>query len=134
MLFRSHPVADGLRAEAGPTIVVVVDGPTALVSRFVAGEPDQQNDVPARAETIIRAIVELGGTYPDVVQFLQQASSHHALKSRLVFDAIAEEDGGMSVHEEASTRSRDIPTASPDEDAPAGDDAAAAATSTDVSS
>ncbi|MFM8703442.1 MAG: flagellar basal body P-ring protein FlgI, partial [Planctomycetia bacterium] len=73
-----HPVGDGLRAEAGPTIVVVVDGPTALVGRFVAGDPDQQSDVPARVETIVRAIVEQGGTYPDVVQFLQQASSHHA--------------------------------------------------------
>jgi hypothetical protein len=56
------------------------------------------------------------------------------LQSRLVFDAIAEEDGRMSVHEEASALSRDIPTASPDEDAPAGDDAADAATSTDESS
>jgi hypothetical protein len=123
-----HPVADGLRAEAGPTIVVVVDGPTALVSRFVAGEPDQQSDVPARVETIIRAIVEQGGTYPDVVQFLQQASSHHALKSRLVFDAVAEEDGRMTVHEEASLRNRDIPTAPPD------DESADAAESTDESS
>ncbi|MFM9194848.1 MAG: HEAT repeat domain-containing protein [Planctomycetia bacterium] len=123
-----HPVGDGLRAEAGPTIVVVVDGPTALVSRFVAGEPDQQSDVPARVETIVRAIVEQGGTYPDVVQFLQQASSHHALKSRLVFDAIAEEDGRMTVHEEASIRTRDISTASPD------DEAADAVPSTDESS
>lgn len=121
-----HPVGDGLRAEAGPTIVVVVDGPTALVSRFVAGDPDQQADVPARAEAIIRAIVDLGGTYPDVVQFLQQASSHHALTSRLVFDAVAEDDASLSIHEEASARSRDIPSTSADEDAPAGDGAAAA--------
>jgi flagellar basal body P-ring protein FlgI len=126
-----HPVGDGLRAEAGPTIVVVVDGPTASVSRFVAGDPDQQTDVPARVETIIRAIVELGGTYPDVVQFLQQASSHHALESRLVFDAVAEDDGRMSIHEEASARSRDIPPAPSDEDTPAGDGAADAAPTTD---
>ena len=129
-----HPISDGLRAEAGPTIVVVVDGPTTLVSRFIAGEPDQQNDVPARVETIVRAIVEMGGTYPDVVQFLQQASSHHALKSRLVFDAIAAEEGRMSIHEEASARNRDIPSASSDEDAPAGDGAADAAPPTDESS
>ena len=128
-----HPVADGLRAEAGSSIIVVVDGPTAIVSRFVAGDPDQQTDVPARAETIIRAIVELGGTYPDVVQFLQQSTSHHALKSRLVFDAVAEEDASLSVHEEASARTRDIPPAS-DEDAPAGDGAADAASFTDESS
>ena len=129
-----HPVGAGLRAEAGPSIVVVVDGPTALVSRFVAGDPDQQSDVPARVETIIRAIVELGGTYPDVVQFLQQASSHHALESRLVFDAIADEEGRMSIHEESSAKSRDIPTTSSDEDPPAGDGAAAAVPPTDESS
>ena len=129
-----HPVGDGLRAEAGSKIVVVVDGPTALVSRFVAGEPDQQADVPARVEAIVRAIVEQGGTYPDVVQFLQQASSHHAIKSRLVFDAVAEEDSGITIHEEISSRNRDIPQTSPDEDAPVGDGAAAAAPAPDVSS
>ncbi|MCX7431578.1 MAG: hypothetical protein NTY17_11355 [Planctomycetia bacterium] len=129
-----HPVGDGLRAEAGPTIVVVVDGPTAIISRFVAGDPDQQSEVPARVDTIIRAIAELGGTYPDIVQFLQQGSSHHAITSRLVFDALAEEDVSMSVHEEASARIRDIPSASTDEDAPAGDGAADAAPPTDESS
>jgi len=126
-----HPVADGLRAEAGPSIVVVVDGPTALVSRFVAGEPDQQADVPARVETILRAIDELGGTYPDMVQFLQQASSHQALKSRLVFDAIADGGGSMSIHEEASARGRDIPPASSDETPPAGADGGDAGSSSD---
>jgi len=113
---------------------VVIDGPTAIISRFVAGDPDQQTDVPARLDTIIRAIAEQGGTYPDIVQFLQQASSHHAINSRLVFDAVAEEDGTMSVHEEASARIRDIPTALTDEDAPAGDGAADAASPTDESS
>jgi len=113
-----HPVADGLRAEAGSSIVVVVEGTTAIVSRFSAGDPDQQVETPARVESIIRSIVDLGGTYPDVVQFLQQASSHRALASRLVFDAVAEEDFQMSVHEEASARLRDIPPASdPDESA-----------------
>lgn len=76
----------------------------------------------------------MGGTYPDMVQFLQQASSHHGLESRLVFDAVAEEDGGLSVHEEASARIRDLPTPTTDEDAPAGDGAADAATPTDASS
>jgi hypothetical protein len=90
------------------------------VSRFTAGEPDQQADVPARVETIVRAIVQLGGTYPDVVQFLQQASSHHALSSRLAFDAVAEVDPWFTVHEEAAARSREIPTAPAE-----GDEAAA---------
>ena len=94
----------------------------------------QQADVPARVEAIVRAIVEQGGTYPDVVQFLQQASSHHALSSRLVFDAVAEEDPGASIHEEVSARSREIPFIPPSEDAPGGDGAADTARTPDGSS
>jgi UTP:GlnB (protein PII) uridylyltransferase len=98
-------------------------------------EPDVKESYGGLSEaTIIRAIADMGGSYPDIVQFLQQASSHHAIKSRLVFDAVAEEDGSMSVHEEASARIRDIPPASPDEDAPAGDGAADAVPPTDASS
>ncbi|MBM4023029.1 MAG: hypothetical protein FJ284_12480, partial [Planctomycetes bacterium] len=37
-----HPVARGLRAEAGRSIVVVVDGGTATVNRFLPGQPDKQ--------------------------------------------------------------------------------------------
>jgi len=112
-----HALGDGLRAEAGSSIVVVVDGPMAIVSRFAADEPDRQVDVPARVETVVRAIADLDGTYPDIVQFLQQASSHHALRSRLVFDALADDAGRMTIHEEVSARARDIAPAS-DRDVP----------------
>ena len=37
---------------------------------------------------MIRAIVELGGTYPDVVQALQQAKADGALVSRFEVDAL----------------------------------------------
>jgi len=105
-----HDVADGLRAEAGGSIVVVVEGDAATVSRFVPGQSDQQAEVPATAERIVRSIIELGGTYPDAVQFLQQASAARGLTSRLAFDALPDElDGRPSIHQEASTRSRDIP-------------------------
>lgn len=105
-----HPLADGLRAEAGPTIVVVVNGAAARVSRFAAGQPDQVVDAPATADEVVRAIVEVGGTYPDAVQFLQQASAGQALGSRLACDALpSEADGRGDIHEEASRRSRDIP-------------------------
>ena len=115
-----HPVADGLRAEAGASIVVVVDGDAATVSRFSPGQPDQQVQVPAGADAIVRSIVELGGTYPDAVQFLQQATSGRALGSRLAFDALPSElDGRPTIHEEASARTRDIP--------PDADDSTAAA-------
>jgi flagellar basal body P-ring protein FlgI len=105
-----HPLADGLRAEAGPSIVVVVESGRAAISCFVAGQPDQKLDVPARVDEVVRAIVQLGGTYPDAVQFLQQASSSRCLDSRLAFDALpAADDGRMSLHQEATQRGRETP-------------------------
>lgn len=104
-----HGVADALRAEAGASIVVVVEGDVATVSRFTAGQSDQQAEVPATAERIVRAIIDLGGSYPDAVQFLQQASAARGLTSRLAFDALPDDlDGRPSIHQEASARSRDI--------------------------
>jgi hypothetical protein len=117
----THRIADGLRAEAGSSIVVVVEGDVAVVSRFVPGQSDQQAEVPATADAVVRAIIELGGTYPDAVQFLQQASASRGLASRLAFDALADEwDGRPTIHEEASARARDIPTDA--DDSPTADD------------
>jgi hypothetical protein len=117
----AHRIADGLRAEAGSSIVVVVEGDVAVVSRFVPGQSDQQAEVPATADAVVRAIIELGGTYPDAVQFLQQASASRGLASRLAFDALADEwDGRPTIHEEASARARDIPTDA--DDSPTADD------------
>ena len=105
-----HDVADGLRAEAGTSIVVVVEGDSATVSRFAPGQSDQQAEVPATADRIVRSIIDLGGSYPDAVQFLQQASASRTLASRLAFDALPDElDGRPTIHEEASARARDIP-------------------------
>jgi hypothetical protein len=58
------------------------------VSRFAVNEPDQKRVVSTRVEDVIRAIVELGGTYPDVVQALQQAKQSQALASRFEVDAL----------------------------------------------
>lgn len=117
-----HPVSSGLRAEAGASIVVVVEDEKATVSRFVPGQADQQVEVPAGADTIVRSIIELGGSYPDAVQFLQQASSGRALGSRLAFDALPSEfDGRPTIHEEASARTRDIPADADDSTAATGD-------------
>ena len=104
-----HALADGLRAEAGRSIVVVVEDRVATVSRFVPGQADRTREAPARADAVVRAIVEAGGSYPDVVQFLQQAAARHALSSRLAFEAIPTElDGRGNVHHEASARGRTI--------------------------
>ena len=103
-----HRVARGLRAEAGRAIVVVVDGPLATVSRFAPGESDRQTEVPPDAPSIVLAIVELGGGYPDAVQFLQQAAAGRFLRSRLAFDAVPTAfDGRPAIHEEASAHGTD---------------------------
>lgn len=103
-----HPVADGLRVEAGGGIVVVVEGQTATIRRFVPDEPDREVQVGATADAVVRGVIEIGGTYPDAVQFLQQAATARGLPSRLVFDAVPTPfDGRQSIHEEASQQARE---------------------------
>lgn len=105
-----HRLESGLRAEAGGSIVVVVEGHEATISRFAAGEPDRTVVTSARVDQVTRAIVDVGGTYPDVVQFLQQSSASRCLTSRLAFDALPNEfDGRGSVHDEASREKDDEP-------------------------
>lgn len=58
------------------------------VSRFAVDEPRQERIVSDRVDDVIRAIVELGGTYPDVVQMLQQAKTKQVLEGRLEIDAV----------------------------------------------
>ena len=79
--------------EAGKSILVKADaGDKVTVSRFVVGQPDQKRVVSTKVDEVIRAIVELGGTYPDVVQALQQAKTSHALASRFEVDALPDGD------------------------------------------
>jgi hypothetical protein len=86
----------------------VVEGRTATVSRFLPGQSDQQVEVPAEAAAIVRAIIDLGGGYPDAVQFMQQAAAGRFLSSRLAFDAVPNAfDGRPAIHEEASARGDD---------------------------
>jgi flagellar basal body P-ring protein FlgI len=60
------------------------------VSRFVPGAEPRQREVSTSVDEVIRAIVDLGGTYPDVVQALQQAKAEGALASRFEVDALPE--------------------------------------------
>jgi len=75
--------------DAGKSIVVNGRGNNEVtVSRFAVGEADQKRVISNQVEDIIRAIVDLGGNYPDVVQLLQQAKANHALVCRLEVDAL----------------------------------------------
>ncbi|NOY30631.1 MAG: hypothetical protein GXP28_10825 [Planctomycetes bacterium] len=75
--------------DAGPHILVNgLSGAEIKVSRF--GETTQQRAVSTDVDAVIRAVVELGGTYPDVVQMLQQAKETGALASRFRVNALPE--------------------------------------------
>jgi flagellar basal body P-ring protein FlgI len=77
--------------DAGKNILVNgLNGESITVSRFAAGAEPQQHVVSTSVDEVIRAIVELGGTYPDVVQVLQQAKTDGALASRFEVDALPE--------------------------------------------
>jgi hypothetical protein len=75
--------------EAGKEIVINGrDGDTVTVSKFAVGQSDQKRVVASDIDAIIRAIVDLGGNYPDVVCFLQQAKRAKALACRFEVDAL----------------------------------------------
>lgn len=113
--------------DAGKNILVNGKDGKITVSRFVAGSEPQQREVSTRVDEVVRAIVELGGTYPDVVQALQQANAEGALAGRFEVDALpqpgrsydrqvqqasAEGDGGSS--EEVDQATFEIATPLPD--------------------
>jgi flagellar basal body P-ring protein FlgI len=78
-----------LMVDAGKSILVNgMNGDKITVSRFTSGAEPKQQVVSRRVDEVIRAIVALGGTYPDVVQALQQAKVDGALGSRFEVDAL----------------------------------------------
>lgn len=84
-----HELELPLVLDAGPQILVNgLSGAEIKVSRF--GDTTQQRVVSTDVDAVIRAIVELGGTYPDVVQMLTQASTSGALSSRFRINALPE--------------------------------------------
>jgi flagellar basal body P-ring protein FlgI len=77
--------------DAGQNVLVNgQSGGKIVVSRFKPGSEPEQRTVSTSVDEVVRAIVEMGGTYPDVVQALQQAKHDGALKSRFLIDALPE--------------------------------------------
>jgi flagellar basal body P-ring protein FlgI len=75
--------------DAGQNILVNgQSGDKITVSKFAPGAEPQQRVVSSSVEEVIRAIVDIGGTYPDVVQALQQAKKDGSLPSRFAVDAL----------------------------------------------
>ncbi|MDZ7615458.1 MAG: hypothetical protein U1E05_00550, partial [Patescibacteria group bacterium] len=60
------------------------------VARYSVDEADQKRIVSSKIDDVIRAVVELGGTYPDVVQALQEAKQSGAMTGRFEIDALPE--------------------------------------------
>ncbi len=78
-----------LMLDAGKTILVNgMNGDKITVSHFTPGSEPKQQIVSTKVDDVVRAIVSLGGTYPDVVQALQQAKADGALLSRFEVDAL----------------------------------------------
>jgi len=80
---------------AGNEIMVTSSGGDEIsVSKYSVQDGDQKRIVSTRVDDVIRAIVELGGSYPDVVQALQEAKSSGALPVRCEGDALPEAGRG----------------------------------------
>lgn len=76
---------------AGPRIFV--NGQSSegvIVSRFAVKGLDEKRTVTDKLDDIIRAIVDLGGTYPDVIQMLCEADRDKVLSCRLEIDCLPE--------------------------------------------
>ncbi len=89
---RDQRLVTPLAVNAGNLIMVTgTSGEDQItVSRYAVNELDQKRVVSTSLDEVIRAIVELGGTYPDVVQALQEAQTVGALLSRFEVDALPE--------------------------------------------
>ncbi|MBU4273358.1 MAG: flagellar basal body P-ring protein FlgI [Planctomycetes bacterium] len=80
-----------LALSAGNEVMITSHGGDEIsVSKYTVRDGDQKRIVSTRVDDVIRAVVELGGTYPDVVQALQEAKNCEALCSRFEVDALPE--------------------------------------------
>jgi len=80
-----------ISVSAGNQIMVNSTNPKEItVSKFAVKQADQKRVVSPKLDEVIRTVVELGGTYPDVVQMLQEAKASGALGSRFEIDAVPE--------------------------------------------
>ena len=77
--------------DAGPTIYVNGQTPgSVVISRFANSGIDEKRTVSNRLDEIIRAVVDMQGTYPDVVQLIRQADMMRVLPCRLAIDCLPE--------------------------------------------
>jgi flagellar basal body P-ring protein FlgI len=89
MFGRDHRLMTPVVLEVGKQFMINAKSPAEVV--VASFSPDGNSDrrvVTDNVDRIIRAVVELGGTYGDVVQLLQLAKRKQVLTSRLEVDAL----------------------------------------------
>jgi flagellar basal body P-ring protein FlgI len=120
---KNHPLRLPLVLDAGQRILVNgLTGDEITVSFFAPGSPPQQRVAPANVDALIRAVVDLGGDYPDVVQMLQQANHAGVLSSRFRVNALPETGRAPDATSDGAEEGE--PTAAEAADAPSPEPAA----------
>jgi hypothetical protein len=85
----NHKILAPVTLEAGRKIVVKVESDErVIVSRFMVGQADKRLETPNNLADILRAVVEVGGHYPDVVHLLYEANQARALSGRFEVDKL----------------------------------------------
>lgn len=75
--------------QAGHDIMVTSrQGGRVSVARFAVGAEEKRREVSMQLDDVIRAVVEVGGSYPDVVDLLLGATEAKLLSSRFRVDAV----------------------------------------------
>ena len=88
---RQQTFSTPLSINAGNQIMITSSAAGEIsVSKFSTHEADQKRVVSNKVDDVIRAIVELGGSYPDVVQAVQEAKAAGALPSRFEVETMPE--------------------------------------------
>ena len=111
---KQHRLKLPLVLDAGPKILVNgLSGEEVKISYF--GKETEQRVVSNSLDAVIRTVVELGGTYPDVVQLLQQAKDTGSLASRFRIDALPSEGGDLlESNREGKTQNYPLQTPEPE--------------------
>ncbi len=76
--------------EAGDHILITANAGSKklVVSRYELGKPDQRKELPLTIAGVIRAVTDMGASYPDVAQMLVQADQQGNLPGALEIDAL----------------------------------------------
>lgn len=101
-----------LALHAGKTIRIrgQAGGDTVVISRYEIGQPDQRVEVSNEISDVVQAVVDLGGTYPDVAQMLMEAELQKSLPGKIGIDQLPE-GGRYYERAVAATDDNDFSTA-----------------------